>query len=124
MFSLFRRFVGQLAVLIGFVVTVPLAIANRQVVALSLDPFGVPPSLVYEAPLYVWLMLPLMLGVVLGASVMWFDGHRTRVMLKLARRDASKAEAEAQTLRAQLLVAKSAPTLSSAASSPLKVIDA
>ena len=47
-----------------------MAVANREIVAFSLDPFSdVHPALVLEMPLYLLLFFTLIIGVVLGGAV-------------------------------------------------------
>lgn len=69
-------------------------VANRQLVAISLDPFSVDaPAISTPAlPLWAWLMTMLMIGYFLGAATSWVGGRGQR---KKARSDRK----ELKTLR-------------------------
>ena len=75
------------------VVLVALAVANRELVALTLDPFHPGnPALTLELPLFVFLFLALVVGVLIGGAATWFKQGRFR---KLAR----QREQEVRSLR-------------------------
>lgn len=67
------------------------AVANRQAVVFSFDPFSdTAPALALEAPLFVFLFLALLLGVVLGGlTVALVRGARR---LRPARRETAGRE--------------------------------
>ena len=57
-------------------VSAVIAIANRQIVTVSLDPFSLShpaDALSMRMPLFVLLLLVLMLGVVLGGAAAWLS---------------------------------------------------
>jgi len=56
-----------------FVLAVLFLVANRQLVAISLDPFNAssPAVTSLALPLWLWLALMLFLGVGLGAAGIW-----------------------------------------------------
>lgn len=90
---MFRKFVWLFLVLPAGVLLVALALANRHGVRLNLDPFSSEnPFLAIEAPLFVYLLGALLLGLVLGGSLTWLKQGRWR---KAAR----QGEREADTLR-------------------------
>jgi uncharacterized integral membrane protein len=72
------------------------AVANRQPVTVSFDPFGAgDPSLAATLPLYILVFILVILGVIVGGLAAWFGQHRWR---RAARRSA----AEARALKAEL----------------------
>jgi uncharacterized integral membrane protein len=85
------------------IVLIAFAVANRQWVNLSLDPFSSdPPALGISLPLFLVVLLVLILGVIVGGIAAWLGQRRWR---KAARRlDAelrkSRAETEAWQRRA------------------------
>ena len=85
------------------IVLIAFAVANRQWVNLSLDPFSSdPPALAISLPLFLVVLLVLILGVIVGGIAAWLGQRRWR---KAARRlDAelrkSRAETEAWQRRA------------------------
>ena len=67
------------------------AIANRQVVPVSLDPFSSPDisTALVAAPLFALLFAALIVGVVLGGVAMWFSqGVQRRRAASATRRRA------------------------------------
>jgi uncharacterized integral membrane protein len=75
------------------IVLVALAVANRAPVALTFDPFHPGnPALTLNLPLFVFLLLALLVGVLIGSTATWFRQGRFR---KLAR----KREQEVRSLR-------------------------
>jgi len=62
-------------------------IANRQPVALSLDPFSTESPAVATAPvfLWVWLVLALLIGFFIGAAGMWMSGRELRIRARADR---------------------------------------
>jgi len=90
----FRKLVWLFLVLPAGVLLVALALANRHPVRLNLDPFSSDnPFLAVEAPLFVYLLGVLLLGLVLGGTLTWLKQGRWR---KAAR----QGEREVDTLRA------------------------
>jgi len=69
------------------VVLIALAVANRTIVVLSLDPFSaVEPAYALRAPLFVIILGAVMVGVVIGGAVDWIAQGRYR---RAARRNAA-----------------------------------
>jgi uncharacterized integral membrane protein len=69
-----------------------LAVANREMVPLSFDPFSdTHPALVVEMPLFLLLFLTLILGVIIGGMVA-IIGRRKRVRPQ-PERETSQAKA-------------------------------
>lgn len=87
------------------VILIVLAVANRAAVSITLDPFNPGnPVLTYSAPLFLWLLGALLLGIILGGLLIWF---RQRKYRKLVRQH----KAEIQTLlgRAEQAETKNLP---------------
>ncbi|MFZ5616606.1 MAG: DUF1049 domain-containing protein [Pseudomonadota bacterium] len=62
-------------------------VANRNSVALSLDPFSTDaPALATPAlPLWFWLVFSLLIGFFLGAAGTWMSGRELRIRAKADR---------------------------------------
>ncbi len=80
-------------------------IANRKLVALSLDPFSTEaPAIATPAlPLWIWLILALLAGFFAGAAGMWASDRELRIRakadrleLKALKKAAADAEAAAK----------------------------
>jgi hypothetical protein len=80
-----------------FILTVLFLVANREMVAISLDPISVDnPALTTPAlPLWFWLMLMLFIGVAFGAFGMWLSGAGRRQKMRLERRELKTLRKEA-----------------------------
>jgi uncharacterized membrane protein YciS (DUF1049 family) len=91
-----RKIVRALILMPLVLVLVLFAVANRQVVTLSFDPFdSVDPAYALKFPLFILFFVLIAAGVVIGGICVWFGQHAWRVR-------ARQAEAEAQRLRREL----------------------
>ena len=90
-----RNFVAALILIPLAIVIVLLAVANRQAVTLSLDPFlAEKPALAVTQPLFVLLLAALIAGVIVGGIAAWLRQGKWR-------RAARRAQAEVRALRAE-----------------------
>ncbi|MBY0559829.1 LapA family protein [Hyphomicrobium sp.] len=96
---MFRRI---LALLIGFpigIILVAIAVSNRQPVDLILDPFRPEtPALSIELPFYIYLMVALVVGVILGGIATWMGQSRWRQTARSQGKRAARWQAEADRL--------------------------
>jgi uncharacterized integral membrane protein len=75
------------------VILVALAVANRELVAFTMDPFNPGnPALTLKLPLFIFLFLTLLVGIVVGSVATWLKQGRYR---RLAR----QREQENRSLR-------------------------
>ncbi|MEZ5893986.1 MAG: LapA family protein [Parvularculaceae bacterium] len=79
-------------------------VANREPVAISLDPFrpGSPALSTPPAPLWFWLMVMLFFGVALGAVGGWLSGRPARIRAREDRRSLKAVTKEVAALKARL----------------------
>ena len=88
-----------------YLVLVPLAIvllmfavANRQIVTVSFDPFSTTqPALSFTMPLFVLIFLLVILGVLIGGIAAWLRQSKWR-------RNARRLEADVEALRREMAV--------------------
>lgn len=72
------------------VILIALAVANREMVAFTIDPFNPGnPALTLTLPFFVFLFLALALGMIVGSLATWVKQGRYR---KLARQRGAEAE--------------------------------
>jgi uncharacterized integral membrane protein len=91
-----RKFITAAIVIPLVVVIVGFAVANRQIVTISFDPFDATrPALALTAPLFILIFVLVGLGVLIGGIAAWFRQHKWRAR-------ARRAEAETRELRARL----------------------
>ncbi len=90
-----RKIVTALLLIVLGLVLIAFAIANRQVVTVSLDPFDqADPALAVSQPMYRVVFVVLIAGVVIGGCAAWLRQARWRGR-------ARRAEAQLSTLRAR-----------------------
>ena len=84
-------------------VIVAFAMANRQSVTISFDPFTAPEasSSVITAPLFLLLFLVLLVGTFLGGVAHWLSQGASRRRARIARDEAERWRSEARRLREQ-----------------------
>ena len=112
-----RKIVTALILILLALVLIAFAVANRQIVTVSLDPFDqVNPALVFAQPMYLLIFVLLIGGVVLGGCAAWLRQTRWRTR-------ARRAEAQVNALRAQLSErAGAAPSAPPPADAPRLII--
>jgi uncharacterized integral membrane protein len=85
------------ATLVAVVLLIPFAVSNRAPVSLGFWPL---PFLV-ALPLYLLVLSLLLVGFVIGATVVWLAGRRTRRELRRRRRRVEALERELVATRLQ-----------------------
>jgi uncharacterized integral membrane protein len=93
---LLRKIVAAIILVPLAVLIVAFAMANRQIVTVSFDPFSAQsPAAAVTLPLFALILGVLIIGVVIGGAASWFRQGKWR-------RTARWLEREAATLRAEL----------------------
>jgi uncharacterized integral membrane protein len=102
------KLIAWIVLLPATVVVIAFAVANRQQVAVSLDPlpFG------FEAPLYVLALAFVFLGMLVGGASAWVKALRWRRRVAEARRELVRLEGElsAERTRSKHVAASAAST--------------
>ncbi len=101
-----RSAAGVLRKLVAAVVLIPLAIvivafavANRQNVTISLDPFGSNPSGSFSQPLFAVLVAALILGVIIGGIASWLRHGKWRRATRRLERELAGLRSEIERLK-------------------------
>jgi hypothetical protein len=85
------------------ILAIAFAVANRQVIAISFDPFSSgDPVFVLAAPLFLLVFLLLAAGVVIGGVASWLGQGRYRTAARRSSAEAREAQAENARLRTEL----------------------
>lgn len=93
---MFRKIVWALIIVPSAVIIVAFAVANRQAVTVSFDPFSsASPAYATTLPLFVLIFVLLILGVLVGGIAAWIGQAKWR-------RTARKLDADVRTLRQEL----------------------
>jgi uncharacterized integral membrane protein len=91
-----RKAVTALVLVPLAIACVAFAVANRQIISITFDPFDpANPALTLAVPLFVLVLVLVIAGVVLGGVAAWLRQSKWR-------RAARLAEAESRRLRAEL----------------------
>lgn len=74
-----RRIVSAVILIPLLVILVAFAVANRQAVTLSFDPFSsTSPAYAVTLPLFIVVFTLLIVGVIVGGTAVWFGQRRIR----------------------------------------------
>src|SRR5262245_27411223 len=96
-----RKFVTAFVLVPLAVIIVMFAVANREIISVSFDPFdSVKPALALKLPLFLLIFALVGLGVLIGCIAAWLKQHRWRVR-------ARRAEADVRRLRTELSAERS-----------------
>ena len=84
------------------IVVVALAVANRQMVAFSIDPFSTSdPVFATEVPLFVLLLAAVFVGIICGGIASWLSQGKWRRAAREARAEGTRLKHERETLKRQ-----------------------
>ncbi|WP_173934467.1 LapA family protein [Chelativorans sp. Marseille-P2723] len=98
-----QRIVAVIIILPLAIILIALAVANRAAVPFTIDPFNPGnPALTVELPLFVFLFIALILGVIIGGVVTWFRQGRYRRIARERVREAKTLPATEERSRAAL----------------------
>jgi uncharacterized integral membrane protein len=93
--SLLRKIVAALILVPLGIVLIALAVANRQIVTVSFDPFNPEhPAASLALPLFVLIVVLLIAGVVIGGSASWLRHGRWRRTARRLERDLARMREE------------------------------
>jgi len=97
------RFLRIVIIAVVAILLLMFAVANRQVVLVSFDPFGSAesPAFAVPAPLFAVVIASAMLGVIAGSAVTWVSQGRHRRAARRHRAEAEKWRAQAEAAKAQ-----------------------
>ena len=91
-----RKFIAIVTLVPLAIMIVMFAVANREIVTVSFDPFDVAhPAYALKTPMFLLIFALVALGVLVGGAAAWLRQHKWRAR-------ARRAEAEARDLRARL----------------------
>ena len=93
-----RKVVTYLVLVPLAIVILMFALANRQIVTVSFDPFSTTqPTLSFAIPLFMLIFLLVILGVLIGGIAAWLRQSKWR-------RNARRLEADVEALRREMAV--------------------
>jgi uncharacterized integral membrane protein len=106
---MFRKIVTAVVVIPLAVLIVAFAVANRQSVTVSFDPFSaVSPAYVATLPLFVLLFIVVIIGVLVGGVAAWIRQSPRRRTARQLDSDVRALHQELESLRRHMSVAETA----------------
>ncbi|MBV6656977.1 MAG: DUF1049 domain-containing protein [Devosiaceae bacterium] len=85
------------------IILIALAVANRQMVQLSMDPMSADaPFMAMQVPLFVAIFAALIVGVLIGGTAVWFSQGQFRKEARQKRAEATKLARERDVHKEQL----------------------
>jgi uncharacterized integral membrane protein len=105
-----RNLLTALIVIPVAAVLIVLALANRDAVTLSIDPFT-PATSIYsiQLPLFIVILVSVAIGLVIGSVADWLQQGRYRREARHGRAELRRLEAEAELRRQQTVTASNLP---------------
>jgi uncharacterized integral membrane protein len=98
-----RKFLAALILVPLAIVFIAFAVANRQAVTVSFDPFEqAHPAFVFALPLFALTFLLLIVGVVIGGIAAWLRQGKWRRAARLAQAQARELRAEVDRLNSRM----------------------
>jgi len=98
-----RKIVTAIILVPLAIVIVAFAVANRQTIVVSLDPFdSVNPAYAASMPLFVLIFVLVIFGVILGGIAAWLGQMRWRWAARRAEQENHELRLENDLLRRQL----------------------
>lgn len=95
-----KKIVNLLVLLPIGIILIIFCVANRQIATLAFNPFRPEDQVLsLSAPLFVFLFVTLILGMVIGSAATWFTQGRHRRRARTEAREAVRWQAEADRHR-------------------------
>lgn len=107
---MFQRIVTAVVVIPLAVVIIAFAVANRQLVTVSFDPFSsVNPAYAATLPLFVLIFVLVILGVIIGGIAAWMRQSPWRRTARKLDAEVRALHQELETIRRQFGTGRPAP---------------
>lgn len=95
-----RKFVTAFVLVPIAIVIVMFAVANREIITVSFDPFNsTAPALAFRMPLFILIFLLVGVGILVGGIAAWLKQHKWRARARLAEADVRRLRAELDAQR-------------------------
>ena len=108
-----RKIVTALILVPLVVIIVAFAVANRQTVTVSFDPFSATnPAYAATLPLFVVVFVLLIFGVIVGGIAAWFGQRRYRRAARRLDAEARQLHEEMDAMRRRFAASEPAPRAS------------
>jgi uncharacterized integral membrane protein len=106
----FRKIVTGIIIVPLAIIIVAFAVANRQMVTVSFDPFSsTSPAYAASLPLFVLIFILLIVGVIIGGAAAWIGQAKWRRGARALDDEVRKLRSEVDTIEARMMM-KTAPS--------------
>lgn len=96
-----RKFVTAFVLVPLAIVIVMFAVANREIITVSFDPFDTTqPALAFKIPLFILIFVLVGVGVLVGGIAAWLKQHKWRARARRAEADVRRLRTELDAQRA------------------------
>jgi uncharacterized membrane protein YidH (DUF202 family) len=118
-----RKLVSALVLVPLAIVLIAFAVANRQIIQVSLDPFDqTNPALSIRLPLFALILIVIIAAVIVGGIAAWLRQSKWRRAARLAQAQARELRAQVDVLERQCNAAEPpAPTIHVAQAPRLRI---
>ena len=100
-----RKFVTFFILAPLAILIVMFAVANREYITVSFDPFDTKnPAIAFKVPLFILIFLLVGIGVLVGGIAAWLRQHKWRARARRAEADVNRLRAELETQRSLAVV--------------------
>ncbi len=101
--AMLRKIVTAVILIPLALIIIAFAVANRQTIVVSFDPFNaVQPAYAASLPLFVLIFLLVIFGVLIGGTAVWLGQMRWRWAARRAGRETRELQLENELLKRQL----------------------
>jgi uncharacterized integral membrane protein len=108
--SVLRKIIAAVILIPLAIVIIAFAVANRQIVTVSLDPFSSEhPASSLTLPLFALILVLLIVGVVIGGVAAWLRQAKWRRIARRLEREVGELRGEVASLRRSSGVVASVP---------------
>jgi len=106
----FRKIVTAIIVIPLAIVIVAFAVANRQMVTVSFDPFSTSnPAYAATLPLFVLIFILLIVGVIVGGAAAWIGQAKWRRGARQLDAEVRKLRSEVDTIETRMMMKPAMP---------------
>ena len=109
-----RKFITAAVLIPLGIVIVMFAVANREIITVSFDPFdSAKPAFAFRMPLFILIFVLVGFGVLIGGMAAWLRQHKWRARARRAEADVRRlrSELDAERSLAAAAPARDAPPL-------------
>ena len=98
--NLIRKIIAAIILVPLAVIIIAFAVANRQIVTVSLDPFSAEhPAALLTLPLFALVLVLLVIGVLIGGTAAWLRQSKWRRMARRLEREIVDLHLEMEALK-------------------------